>query len=439
MSFIEQFLERPNLICRYPVLLKFCTDREEFSMLLDRTFRILKVSDFGTARFLETRMTVCQGTTSYMAPEVMVGKEYDTRCDIYSIGVVLGELMTRRRPETSLGTIAAQILYRVPKGARPDISSACCADISRLVNKCWLKEPKNRPHIEDVLNSLTKLIEIRRKRPSSAHLIVGKEDDAHKICILQKEYVHVGVICRGCKAIVRGRRFRCTECDNYDICEKCSIAGRHKQHITFRFDRPYRDEPRFIDEEMFSMEKLMVKLKNGRRLTLAYATGKRPHHFFLNFVSQKHLIEHVEDDPSVEQISEDDHFGAYYSDKRQRLDVVLRDMKTAIDAISFILQALDFNQTVVISAEENVEKIIEGILKTIVLLSITEDFRKVEVVLDPEDLAANRTVTLQSLMIELFGRIVGGIGLLICDKVVIEVLSGRVEGIVIEILLSAEQ
>uniref|UniRef100_A0A0M3HPC0 Mitogen-activated protein kinase kinase kinase n=1 Tax=Ascaris lumbricoides TaxID=6252 RepID=A0A0M3HPC0_ASCLU len=293
-------------------------------MLLDKTFRVLKVSDFGTARYLDTKMTVCKGTTQYMAPEVIVGKEYDARCDVYSIGVILGELVTRRRPETSLGTNAAQIVYRVPRGARPNISSACCSDISKLINKCWLKDPKGRPHVRSICESLQRL--------------------------LGRNYVHIGVRCRICNKTVRGRRFRCTSCEDYDMCEICYTDGRHNKHISFRFDRPYRDEPRYTEEEILTMERLTIVLKNGRELILACATGKRPHHFLLNFATEQHLIAHIEGDSTIEQISEDEHFGAYYSDKRQRLDVVMRDMKTAAYAISFILQALDFKQIVVISA-----------------------------------------------------------------------------------------
>uniref|UniRef100_A0A914ZVV8 Mitogen-activated protein kinase kinase kinase n=1 Tax=Parascaris univalens TaxID=6257 RepID=A0A914ZVV8_PARUN len=359
-------------------------DLKPANMLLDQTFRVLKVSDFGTARYLGTKMTVCKGTTQYMAPEVMVGKEYDARCDVYSIGVILGELVTRRRPETSLGTNAAQIVYRVPRGARPNISSACCSDISKLINKCWLKDAKGRPHVRSICESLQLMLGLRREHPKSSHFILAVDEIHFKTSAfeevdnIKRKYVHIGVRCRICNKTIRGLRFRCTSCEDYDMCEICHSGGRHNEHICFRFDRPYRDEPRYTDEEILTMERLTIVLKNGRELILTCAMGKRPHHFLLNFATEQHLIALIEGDSTIEQISEDDHFGAYYSDKKQRLDVVMRDMKTAAYAISFILQALDFKQVVVVSAEENVQQIVEGILKTIIFLSITEDFRKIE-------------------------------------------------------------
>jgi len=63
----------------------------------------VKIGDYGlvkSKRFV-TELTTIAGTHGYMAPEVLSGKPYDERCDIYSVGIVLLELLTGSREITN--------------------------------------------------------------------------------------------------------------------------------------------------------------------------------------------------------------------------------------------------------------------------------------------------------------------------------------------------
>lgn len=50
--------------------------------------------------------------------------------------------------------------------------------------------------------------------------------------------MHVGVTCDGCKKQVEGFRYKCIQCDNFDLCATCEGKGFHPDHCMIRFSVP---------------------------------------------------------------------------------------------------------------------------------------------------------------------------------------------------------
>lgn len=49
---------------------------------------------------------------------------------------------------------------------------------------------------------------------------------------------HPGVICDGCSGSIYGKRYKCCECPDYDLCEGCEGKGVHTDHDMYTIDRP---------------------------------------------------------------------------------------------------------------------------------------------------------------------------------------------------------
>jgi serine/threonine protein kinase/tetratricopeptide (TPR) repeat protein len=108
-----------------------------------------RILDFGIARSLKakgiTGPGVMIGTPEYMSPEQAEVKEVDQRSDIYSLGVILYEMVTGRVPfegETPLG-IAMKHKSEVPKDPR-ELNTQIPEDLSRVILRCLEKDKEKR-------------------------------------------------------------------------------------------------------------------------------------------------------------------------------------------------------------------------------------------------------------------------------------------------------
>jgi len=111
-----------------------------------------------------TRSSVVIGTVAYMAPEQALGKRIDFRSDIFSLGVVLYEMATGRRPfsgSTPFEIIDA-IIHRAPTSVVA-LNPAVPLALERVITRCMEKAP------EDRFQSAAEIVgALRRPIPSAA-------------------------------------------------------------------------------------------------------------------------------------------------------------------------------------------------------------------------------------------------------------------------------
>lgn len=112
---------------------------------------VVKIVDFGVAAAtskMDTRLTrtgLLIGTPTYMAPEQVLGREVDSRTDIYSLGVIMYEMFTGRPPYTGGDSMA--IMYQhvqgnatPPKELNPELPHT----LNAVVQKAMAIEPEKR-------------------------------------------------------------------------------------------------------------------------------------------------------------------------------------------------------------------------------------------------------------------------------------------------------
>jgi serine/threonine-protein kinase len=99
----------------------------------------VKVMDFGIARFDQSNMTqsgVALGTPNYISPEQLKGMEVDRRSDIFSLGVVFYELLTRTKPFK--GDTISALIYSILH-TNPPAPSELNLDVPRIFDKIVAK------------------------------------------------------------------------------------------------------------------------------------------------------------------------------------------------------------------------------------------------------------------------------------------------------------
>ncbi len=111
----------------------------------------VRLLDFGLARAVEgtgqlTAAGVVVGTPAYMSPEQAEGHPLDVRADLFSIGVVLYQLATGRRPFEGVGTLAVlKALATVNPPLAHTLNPAIPPELSQLIDQLLAKDREQRP------------------------------------------------------------------------------------------------------------------------------------------------------------------------------------------------------------------------------------------------------------------------------------------------------
>lgn len=132
-----------------------------------------RIMDFGIARSIETKgitgAGVMIGTPEYMSPEQVEGKEVDPRSDIYSLGVILYEMVTGQVPFEGDTPFTIGVKHKSEKPRDPkELNAQIPDDLSQVILKCLEKERENRYQDAEELRS--DLAELQKGIPTAERI-----------------------------------------------------------------------------------------------------------------------------------------------------------------------------------------------------------------------------------------------------------------------------
>jgi len=129
------------------------------NILVDEHFKV-KLADFGLGRFatddsyyvMEQKYGLPFKST---APEALRKKKFSSQSDVWSFGILLWE-MIQHGDEPYPGVFSIrEILKLLATGERLEVTEECPPELLKLMNDCWVEQPKQRPTFSEIVSRLS--------------------------------------------------------------------------------------------------------------------------------------------------------------------------------------------------------------------------------------------------------------------------------------------
>lgn len=137
-------------------------DLKPGNVLLDENLHPI-ISDFGLSKFVQLENTneqsICLGTVPYMAPEILLGCDYNRKVDVYAFGILMYEVVTEsiHYPDYMNHKMARLVLETsvINNCYRPQFNFKIKSTLKNLIEECWSAELNHRPSFKEIFRKLT--------------------------------------------------------------------------------------------------------------------------------------------------------------------------------------------------------------------------------------------------------------------------------------------
>jgi serine/threonine-protein kinase len=127
---------------------------------------VVKVRDFGLAKLSKqtklTKESITLGTISYMSPEQAKGEKVNHRTDIWSLGIIIYEILTGQLPFKA--EYESAVIYSIVNDTQEPVTglrTGIPMELERIINKCLQKNSGDRyQHMEDLNVDLRSLLNL---------------------------------------------------------------------------------------------------------------------------------------------------------------------------------------------------------------------------------------------------------------------------------------
>ncbi|KAF9977726.1 hypothetical protein BGZ73_005089 [Actinomortierella ambigua] len=141
-------------------------DLHSRNVLIDQNKRAL-ITDFGLSRNqpqdeMRQHSAGPRGVVPYISPERLSSASFNHSSDIYSLGVIMWELTSGHPPFSNNGEAPFMLAFHILGGLRETVVEGTPEEYAALYQRCWDKDPAARPCLDEIINSLDRMLLVQR-------------------------------------------------------------------------------------------------------------------------------------------------------------------------------------------------------------------------------------------------------------------------------------